>query len=386
MDLKLKNKNKDLVDKAKEISTNILAPNADKFDSNAEFPRNNFDKLAEIGFTKLTLPIEDGGRDLYSDPTTYVTVFYELAKGCGSTAMTLHMHNSVLFSLMNLGTKEQIHRYKKFAKEGKIFASHAAEITTNAQWKRDVSTIISEKNKEFFLNGEKYFCTMAGEADFYVIWALLENSKNTSEGLRFAVVDSKNKGFSIVRRWDAYAMRATSSHSMKYENVKLNEEDIVGKAGDVDRLDLVPKFALGYSAIYLGIGAAALDWTISYAKKRKLKPDNIPIASYPQIQRLLGKMNISHEAAKLMVLKAAWKLEKFNTEEAFLAINEAKYAASKASASITDNAIQVLGGPSLFKKYPIQRFHRDARAGLVMPPNSDRALISIAEFHLKGIK
>ena len=121
-------------------------------------------------------------------------------------------------------------------------------------------------------------------------------------------------------------------------------------------------------------------------KKRKLKPDNIPIASYPQIQRLLGKMNISHEAAKLMVLKAAWKLEKFNTEEAFLAINEAKYAASKASASITDNAIQVLGGPSLFKKYPIQRFHRDARAGLVMPPNSDRALISIAEFHLKGIK
>ena len=112
---------------------------------------------------------------------------------------------------------------------------------------------------------------MAGEADFYVIWALLENSKNTSEGLRFAVVDSKNKGFSIVRRWDAYAMRATSSHSMKYENVKLNEEDIVGKAGDVDRLDLVPKFALGYSAIYLGIGAAALDWTISYAKKKKIK-------------------------------------------------------------------------------------------------------------------
>ncbi len=386
MDLKLNKKNKDLVEKAKEISASVLAPNADNYDAKAEFPRENFHKLAEIGFTKLTLPIGDGGRDLYSDPTTYVMVFYELAKGCGSTAMTLHMHNSVLYSLMKLGTEEQILRYRRFAKKGKIFASHAAEITTNAQWNRDVSTIISKRKNQFFLNGEKYFCTMAGEADFYVIWALLENSLNTSEGLRFAVVDAKNEGFSIVRRWDAYAMRATTSHSMKYENVELNEEDIVGKAGDVDRLDLVPKFALGYSAIYLGIGAAALEWTTSYAKKRKLKPDNVPIANYPQIQRLLGQMNISHESAKLMVQKAAWKLEKFNTEEAFLAINEAKYAASKASASITDKALQVLGGPGLFKGYPIERFHRDARAGLVMPPNSDRALISIAEFYLKGIK
>ncbi|MED5578751.1 MAG: acyl-CoA dehydrogenase family protein [Nitrospinota bacterium] len=383
MDLNTNPENEDLLEKAREISTSVLAPNADNHDANAEFPRENFRTLVETGFTKLTLPIEDGGRDLYSDPITYIMVFYELAKGCGSTAMTLHMHNSVMFSLMKLGTEEQILRYRKFAKSGKIFASHAAEITTNAQWNRDISTIISKRNNQFFLNGEKYFCTMAGEADFYVIWALLENSLNTSEGLRFAVVDSKKEGFSIAHRWDAYAMRATTSHSMKYQNVQLDEEDIVGKAGDVDRIDLVPKFGLGYSAIYLGIGAAALEWTTSYAKKRKLKPDNVPIASYPQVQRLLGEMNISHESAKLMIQRAAWKLEKFSTEEAFLAINEAKYAASKASAFITDKAIQVLGGPGLFKDYPIERFHRDARAGLVMPPNSDRALASIAEYYLK---
>ena len=62
MDLKLNKKNKDLVEKAKEISASVLAPNADNYDAKAEFPRENFHKLTEIGFTKLTLPIGDGGK------------------------------------------------------------------------------------------------------------------------------------------------------------------------------------------------------------------------------------------------------------------------------------------------------------------------------------
>jgi alkylation response protein AidB-like acyl-CoA dehydrogenase len=374
MDLRLNPSNADLVNRAKSLARDTLAPRAAEYDRESKFPRESFDDLIREGFTHLTLPNSLEGRDLYSDPVTYVMVMHELAKGCTNTAMLLHMHNSITHFLITLGTPEQQEHVASLVHDGKIIGSHGGESGTSSQWNRKLDTRAERVGDKFVVNGHKAFCSMAGEADYYTIWCQIGDDWDIRKSLSFFLAPADNPGFTITKRWNSYAMRGTVSHSILIENVEVPLDARFGKGGDPLRPDIIPKFGLGYSAVYLGAGAAAFDWVVDYAKNRKLKPDNVPIATYLPIQRMIGEMKVALEQALLMIQRAAWTLATHGPEAAVPPISGAKYTASEASALITDKAIKVAGGPGLMRDYPLERLHREARAGLVMPPNSEKCL------------
>ena len=367
-------KYEDLIVRAKVYGKEILAPRAGEVDEEEKFPRENFEDLAREGFTQLTLPGHLGGRDLYSDPASYATVLYELSKGCTNTAMLFHMHSSIVHVLALLGTDEQAARYAGAVREGKIFASHASESTSSLHGKMVMDTRAERVGEGYLINGRKYFCSMAGEADFYVLWCQLGEEEDLTKSLYLFVAPADSPGFRIDREWNAFSMQGTVSHSMIYENVEVAGEDIVGEGGDPIRVDVLPKFGYGYSAVYLGAGGGAFEWVVDYAQKRKLQPDNVPIATYPPISRQIAEMKIALDGALLMVQRAGWLMGARGAEAAYGAINEAKYVAAEAAAQITEIAIRIAGGPGLMRDYPLQRFHRDARAGLIMPPNTEKCL------------
>ncbi len=382
MDLRTNPKNEALIDRARDLARNVLAPLADQYDREQRFPRKSFDALIREGFTRLTLPVSYGGLALWRDPVCYTMVFHELGKGCANTAMTLHMHCTILYFLLTLSDEEQKDRFAGAAANGAIFGSHAGEASSSPQWNRTVSTRARKEGDEYVINGRKYFCSMAGEADYYVLWCLLEGFEKLQTGLRWAVVDRNLPGITIPDRWDSFAMRGTASHSLDYEDVRVPEHNFVGSGEDILQPDFVPRFGLGYAAVYLGSGAAALDWIVDYSLKRKLLPDNVPIASYPAIQRQIGEMHIALQTALIMIHKAAWVLETRGAEQAIPCINEAKYSASEAAAFMTEKALRIAGGPGLLNDKPLQRFHRDARAALVMPPSTEKCLQMAANYVL----
>ncbi len=374
MDFRLNPKNRELIERARELARTVLAPNAERCDREERFPRESFEALIREGFTRLTLPESHGGRALWSDPVCYAMVFHELGKGCANAAMTLHMHGTVLYFLLALSNEEQRDRFARAAANGAIFGSHAGEAASSPQWNRAITTRARRESDVYVLNGRKYFCSMAGEADYYVLWCLLEGEEDLSAGLRWAVVDKNLDGVTIPSRWRALAMRGTASHELAYENARISARDVVGEGEDILQPDFVPRFGLGYAAVYLGAGAASLDWIADYARTRTLQPDGVPIARYPAIQRQIGEMKIALETALVMIQKAAWTLETQGAATAVPFINEAKYAASEAAASMTEKALKIAGGPGLLNDKPLQRFHRDARAGLVMPPGAEKCL------------
>ena len=382
MDLRINPENEALIERAREFARDVLATYADECDQEQRFPRESFDALIRAGFTRLTLPESYGGRALWSDPVCYAMVFHELSQGCTNTAMTLHMHSSILYFLLTLSDEEQKHRFAEAARNGAIFGSHAGEAASSPQWNRTITTRARKEGDEYVINGQKYFCSMAGEADHYVLWCLLEDVEELQAGLRWAVLDKNLGGITIPSRWDAFAMRGTASHSLAYEDVRVPARNIVGTGEGILQPDFVPRFGLGYAAVYLGAGAAALDWIVDYALKRKLLPDNVPIASYPAIQRQIGEMKIAYETALIMIQKAAWVLETEGAAKAIPFINEAKYTASEAAASMTEKALKIAGGPGLLNDKPLQRFHRDARAALVMPPSTEKCLQMASNFVL----
>ena len=268
--------------------------------------------------------------------------------------------------------------------DGKIIASYASENTSSLHgvWRMETKAI--RDGDVYRINGRKYFCSMAGEADYYVLWVQLEEEEDLTKSLGLLIAPSDNPGFKIDQEWNSFAMRGTISHSMIYDDVKIPVEDLVGRGGDPIRPDVLPKFGFGYSAVYLGAGGGAFDWVVNYAQTRKLMPDNVPIASYPAIQRQIGEMKIALEGAILMLQRAGWMINAHGADKAYGAINEAKYVCAEASAFITEKALKVAGGPGLFRHNPLQRFHREARAGLIMPPNTEKCLELTAKTVLEG--
>ncbi len=384
MDLSFNPKNSDLIERAKALAKDALAPRAAGYDREGRFPRESFDDLIREGFTCLTLPEDLGGRDLFADPVSYVMVLHEIAKGCTNTAMLLHMHNAITHFLVTLGTQAQKERLASLVRAGKIIASYGGESGTSSQWNRQLDTRAKRTGEGYLINGEKVFCSMAGEADYYTVWCQLGEDPDVRKSLSLLLAPADDPGFTINKKWNAYAMRGTVSHGILIENVKVPADALFGEGGDPLRPDIIPKFGLGYAAVYLGAGAAALDWAVAYARKRKLKPDNLPIATYQPIQRQLGEMKVALEQALLMIQRAAWTLGTCGPEAAVQPISAAKYTAAEASALITDKAIKVAGGPGMMRDYPLERLHREARAGLVMPPNSEKCLDITAKTIISG--
>jgi alkylation response protein AidB-like acyl-CoA dehydrogenase len=374
VDFGINPKYSDLVERASKYAKEMLAPRAQEIDREGKFPRENFEDLHREGFTALTLPEHLGGRDLYSDPATYATVLYELSKGCTNTAMLFHMQSSIIHVLCLLGTEEQAARYARAVHDGKIFASHASENTSSLHGKMVMDTYARRAGDKYIINGRKYFCSMAGEADHYVLWCQLGDEPDLGKSLYLFVAAADTPGFRIDKEWNSYAMQGTVSHSMIYEGVEVSENDIVGKGGDPIQPDVLSKFGFGYSAVYLGAGGGAYDWVVDYAKNRRLQPDNVPIATYPPISRAIGEIKIALDGALLMVQRAGWLMGTQGAAAAYGSINEAKYTAAETAAMITEKAIKIAGGSGLMRDLPLQRFHRDARAGLIMPPNTEKCL------------
>ena len=384
MDFSVNPKHGDLIESAISISKDILAPRAEEVDQESKFPRANFKDMAQEDFMALTLPERLGGRNLYADPEAYSMVLYELGKGCTTTAMLFHMHSSIVHILTCLlGSEEQSERYARAVLDGKIFASYASEATSSLHGKMVMDTRAEHTDDGYIINGKKYFCSMAGEADFYVLWCQL-GDEELAKSLYLFVTPAITPGINIDKGWDSFAMRGTMSASMSFENVKIARDDMVGNAGDPIRPDVLPKFGFGYSAVYLGAGGGAFDWIVDYAKKRKLQPDNVPIATYPPISRQIGEMKIALDGALLMVRRAGWLIGANGAEAAYGAINEAKFTSAETAAMITEKAIKIAGGSGLMRHFPLQRFHRDARAGLIMPPNTEKCLELAGITAIKG--
>jgi alkylation response protein AidB-like acyl-CoA dehydrogenase len=145
-------------------------------------------------------------------------------------------------------------------------------------------------------------------------------------------------------------------------------------------------WSLAVAAAYLGVGQAACDAACDYANGRVPPSLGKPIAELPHIQQWIGEMQVRLDAARAVMYGAAQAWVECPSERAALApqIAAAKYLATNAACDASDMALRVAGGFSLTRSLPLERFFRDARAGLFHPPQDDLALGLIGRAALAG--
>jgi alkylation response protein AidB-like acyl-CoA dehydrogenase len=367
-----------VVERAARLARDKLAPRAAHYDRQAVNPVESWGDLWEAGLLGMTIPTSFGGLGL--DMPTYVSVVRVLAQGCASTAMTVHMHSTVMRFIDALGTPAQKRRYySEVVERGRLFGSWGSEPAVSLSRTFLMETVIRADGDGWIVDGVKHFCTMALGARHYMVWCALDGGADMAKSLLLALVPADSPGVATDGRWDTLGMRATYSPTVTLSGVRVERDAVLGDPGAAVQAGVVESFALGYAAIYVGIAEAALDFAMDYGRKRVVRPDNVPVAHDPTFQRHIGELRVQLDSARLLLDHSAAGWASADAQERGLLGSKAKYLATEASLHVTSRAIQVVGGRGVWRDYPLERAFRDVRTCTLMPPTVDRMLEAVGK-------
>jgi alkylation response protein AidB-like acyl-CoA dehydrogenase len=367
-----------VVERAERLTRERIAPRAAEYDLAGQNPVESWRELWREGFLASTVPRAHDGLGL--DMPTYIAILRAVARGCASTAMTLHMHSTVMRFIDALGSEAQKRRYfGEVVREGKLFGSWGSEPAVSLSRTFLMETVIREDGDGYVVDGVKHFCTMALGASYYMVWCALDGGTDMSKALLQALVPAATDGMSTDGTWNTLGMRATFSPPVTFTGVRVGRDSVLGDPGAAIRVGVVESFALGYAAVYLGIAEASLAFAVDYAKKRIVKPENVAVAQDPAVQRHVGALAAKLDAALLVLADSAARWDSADMIDRGVLANKAKYLATEAGLEITSSVIQVVGGRGAYKDYPAERAFRDMRTATLMPPTVDRMLEGIGK-------
>jgi alkylation response protein AidB-like acyl-CoA dehydrogenase len=382
----------DIVQRAERLTREHIAPRAGEYDVAAANPLESWRVLWREGLLAGTIPTSHGGLGL--DMPTYVAIIRTVARGCANTAMTVHMHSTVMRFIDAVGTPGQKRRYfDEVVRHGRLFGSWGSEPAVSLSRTLLMETVIRRDDTGYVIDGIKHFCTMALGASHYMIWCALDGGTDMAKSLQLALVPADAPGIATDGKWDTLGMRATFSPSVTFTGVRVPVDGLLGDPGASLRCGVIESFALGYAAVYLGIAESALAFAMDYAKKRVVKPENIAVAMDPTVQRHVGELAAHLDAVALVVTDSAARWDAADVVDRGPLANRAKYLATEVGLQVTSKAIQVVGGRGAYKDYPVERAFRDLRTCTLMPPTVDRMLEAIgksalgldaAMFHVAG--
>ena len=367
-----------VVDVAERLTRERIAPRSAGYDAAGANPVESWRDLWREGLLAGAIPRGHGGLGL--DMATYVAVIRTIARGCASTAMTVHMHSTVMRFIDAVGTAEQKRRYfDEVVRHGKLFGSWGSEPAVSLSRTLLMETVIRRDASGYVIDGVKHFCTMALGASYYMIWCALEGGTDMAKALQLALVPADSAGITTDGKWDTLGMRATFSPSVTFTGVRAPEDGLLGDPGAAVTVGVIESFALGYAAVYLGIAESALAFALDYAKKRVVKPENVAVATDPTVQRHVGELAVQLDAAALVLADSAARWDGAELGELGPLANRAKYLATEVGLHVTSKVIQVVGGRGAYKDFPAERAFRDLRTCTLMPPTVDRMLEAIGK-------
>jgi alkylation response protein AidB-like acyl-CoA dehydrogenase len=369
---------KAILDRVDRLTREQIAPRAAEYDAAGANPVDSWRVLGRDGLLGSCIPPSYGGLGL--DMPTYIGMIRTIARGCANTAMTVHMHSTVMRFIDALGTDAQKRRYfDEVVTHGKLFGSWGSEPAVSLSRTFLMETVVRQDGDAYVVDGVKHFCTMALGASHYMVWCALEGGTDMGKALLQVLVPADAPGIATDGKWNTLGMRATFSPSVTFIGVRVPQGAAIGDPGEALRVGVVESFALGYAAVYLGIAEGALAFAIDYAKKRVVKPENIAVAHDPTVQRHIGELSAHLDGALLVLADTAERWEAADVLGRGVLGNRAKYLATEVGLAVTSKVIQVVGGRGAYKDFPAERAFRDLRTSTLMPPTVDRMLEGIGK-------
>jgi hypothetical protein len=337
----------------RDFARGRIVPNAEKWSEAGEFPLELLPELAQLGLLGLAVPAELGGAGL--DTLTVALVMEELGAADGSIALTLAAHNSLCIGhLLVAANDDQKQRWLPPLARGEHLGAWAlTEPSSGSDAIAVQSRVVREKNG-YVLNGTKQFITNGSLAGFAVVIAGAGERKLSAFG-----VSRGTAGFRPGKREKKMGLHASDTSQLVLEDCRVSERDRIGVDGGAfsDVKKVLDKGRIGIGALALGLGRAALETAIAYAKGRH--QFGRAIAEFEMTQWKIVRARTQLDAGRLLVHRAAALADCGRPFS--VAASKAKLYATEAASRAANDCLQILGGYGYLRDYPVERIVRDAR-------------------------
>jgi alkylation response protein AidB-like acyl-CoA dehydrogenase len=238
---------------------------------------------------------------------------------------------------------------------------------------------LTQHGDAFRLNGLKRFSTGASAGDVILVNAVVRGGDHDGTIFQF-VLDHDRAGITYLGDWDALGQRLSASGSVRFEDVLVEQTDILGTVGDEPFSSLVtPGIQLAFGNLYLGIAEGALKLAGEYAQIRKTFGK--PICEHQAIQLKLGEMATRARAARLLTLDAAQAFDR--GDRCDMEAGMAKYFATEAALENSIEGLRIHGAYGYSKEFDIERLYRDAPLTCIGEGTNEMQRIIIAKQWIK---
>ena len=380
MDFKLTEEQMAVRDAARDFAQNMCKPGVIERDTNQQVPMEQLKQLGELGFMGMMVDPKYGGSGM--DTISYVLAMEEISKVDASVSVAMSVNNSlVCWGLEHFGNEEQKQKYLiDLATGNKIGAFCLSEPEAGSDATSQRTTAI-DMGDHYLLNGTKNWITSGSTASTYIVIAQTDVDKG-HKGINAFIIERGMEGFIVGAKEDKLGIRGSDTHTLLFNDVKVPKENRIGEDGFGFKFAMktLSGGRIGIASQALGIAAGAYEISLAYSKERETFGK--PICEHQIIQFKLSKMALDIEAARMLVLKAAWHKDEhmdYNTSGAM-----AKLMASQVAMETTVEAVQIHGGYGFVKEYHVERLMRDAKITQIYEGTSEIQNIVIARSILKG--
>lgn len=374
MDLELSEAQQAFGERVRAFADADVEPRAREIDESDAFPRDLIARCGELGLMGVTVPRALGGAGL--DYVAYALALEALARASATVAVILAVNNSLVVEpILAFGTDEQKARWLEPLVTGRAVGAFALSEQNAGTDAANQQTRVTHDGFGFRLGGQKVWVANAVAADVAIVFAAGQPDVD-SRGISAFLVPLDAKGITRRARNDSLGVRGLGCMDLDFEDVRVDSDQLLGAPG---KGFAIARWALdggrvAIAAQALGVGQAALDEALAYAKTRETFGQ--PIANYQAVQWMLADMATELDAARMLTLKAA--SAKATQERVSLEASMAKLYASEAAHRAADKAMQILASAGYRRGSRVERLFRDVRATEIYQGTSEAQRMIIA--------
>ena len=321
-------------------------------DESGEIPAEIIDKAWELGLISGSIPEKYGGFGGEHSAVTGTLIGEELAWGDLAMAMHILCPALVAFPVFEAGTEEQKGKYLPLFCGERFKPATAALIEPRFNFDpNSLTTTARLAGNKYVLSGEKCYVPLAAGADLMLVYA---SEDGATQGF---IVENGARGLKIGEREKNMGLKALATYELALKDCRIPKENRLGGEAGCDFNRILNHSRVALSAMAVGVARAAYEYSREYAKQRYAFGE--PIAARQTIAFMLAEMAIEIDATRFMTWEAAWELDKGKdaTKDASLV----KMYADDMVLTVTDRAVQILGGHGYIRDHPVELWLRNGR-------------------------
>ncbi len=354
-------------DAMRDYAQRELAPNAARWDKEAQFPRKALAGLAALGAYGICVPEDDGGAGL--DYVSLALALEEIAAGDGATSTIISVNNCPVCSiLMAWGNAQQKREFLRPLAQGRMLGAFCL---TEPQVGSDASGLRTSARRDgddYVLDGVKQFITSGKNGDVAIVMAVTDKAAG-KKGISAFLVPTDTPGYTVARLEDKMGQHASDTAQIVFEDCRVPAAYRLGDEGAGYKIALggLEGGRIGIASQAIGMARAAFEAALKYAHERVAFGQ--PIFAHQAVQFRLAEMATQIEVARQMVWHAAALKDAGRPclKEAAMA----KLFASEMAERVCSDAIQIHGGYGYVSDFPVERIYRDVRVCQIYEGTSD---------------